>query len=61
MNLCFNFYIKLYVCYFFSHLLNNPHLLLKVPSGHKCVTFQNSKHVYTDISNHKYLGNSLLQ
>ena len=49
------------VYYFVPFTVSNRHLLFWVSNGHNSVTVQNRTHVYMNFSDHKDLGNHLLQ
>ena len=47
--------------YYFVPFVSNHYLLFWVSNGHNSVTVQNQTHVYMNFSDHKDLGNHLLQ
>jgi len=49
------------VYYFVPFIVSNRYLLFWVSNGHNSVTVQNRTHVYTNVFDHKDLGNHLLQ
>ena len=49
------------VYYFVPFIVSNHYLLFWVSNGHNSVTVQNRTHVYVNFSDHKDLGNHLLQ
>ena len=49
------------VYYFVPFIVSNRYLLFRVSNGHISVTVQNRTHVYMNFSDHKDLGNHLLQ